>query len=144
MSFGVSREHHDASNLSSQYRQDVTGWSANGNVSFKTTKTLDLQGYLRYSPASALAQGRSSAFVYSSLGARRKLGEKAWASFTANDPFNLARFWSTTGDATYTQHSTQHNRMRSVSGSLTWTWGKPPEQKQRRQSAEQPQQETPG
>ena len=144
MSFGVSREHHDASNLSSHYRRNVTGWSANGNVAFKTTKTLDLQGYLRYAPASALAQGRSSAYVGSSLGGRMKLGGRAWANLSVNDPFNLAKQWSTTGDATYTQRSTQYNRMRSVSGSLTWTWGKPPEQKQRRQTAEQPQQETPG
>ena len=144
LSVGVSQEHHDASNLSSQYRHEVTGWSANGNATFKTTSTLDLQAYLRYSPARALAQGRASAYTAFSLNARQKLGEKAWISLMVNDPFNLSTYWSSTGDATYAQRITSRNHMRSVSGSFTWTWGKAPETKQRRQSAEQPQQGSPG
>jgi hypothetical protein len=143
MSVGVSHEHHDASNLSTQGRRDVTGWTASGNVTFKTTKTLDLQAYLRYSPPRALAQGRASSYTGSSLGARLKLRESASASLSVNDPFKLSKYSSSTGDATYTQVNRTDNRMRSVSGSLTWTWGKPPEQKQRRQTGEQPQQDAP-
>jgi len=144
LTWGVSRERHDASNLSSQYRRDVTGWSANGNLTFKTTGSLDLQGYLRYAPARALAQGRSSSYIGSTLGARLKLRENASASLTVNDPFRLSRYSSSTGDATYTQSSATDNRMRSVSGSFTWTWGKIPEQKQRRQSASPGVQDAPG
>ncbi len=143
LGFGVSQEHHDASNLGSQYRRDVTGWSANANVTVRTTKTLDLQGYLRYAPPSALAQGRSSRYIGSNLGAKLKFGDRAWANVSVNDPFNLSHFWSTTGDATYEQRSTQDNRMRAISGAFTWTWGKPPEQKQRKQSADPPQAESP-
>jgi hypothetical protein len=107
-------------------------------VTFKTIKVLDLQGYLRYSPAQTLAQGRSSAFAYLSLGARLKLGEKGWANLWIRDPFNFAHYSTSTGDATYTQTSSSHNTLRGVSGTLTWTWGKLPEQKRRKQSGEQP------
>ena len=82
----------------------------------------------------------------STLGARWKPNDRVSAGLTINDPFNLAHFSSWTGDSTYAQRSTQNNNMRSVSASLSWSWGgKPPEQKQRRQSSDQPQQEgTPG
>ena len=144
-SVGASREHHDASNVSSAYLRDVLGWSANGNVTYKTTKTLDLQAYVRYSPRRALAQGYSSAYVGSTLGARWKPNDKLSAGLTVNDPFNLAHYTNSIGDATYAQTSTTHNNMRGVSASVTWAWGgKPPEEKQRRQHGDQPQQDTPG
>ena len=145
MSVGVSHEHHDASNVSSGFLRDVLGWTANGNVTYKTTKTLDLQAYLRYSPRRALAQGYSSAYVGSTLGARWKPSDKLSGGLTINDPFNLAHYSNSTGDATYAQTSTTHNNMRYVSASLTWSWGgKPPEEKQRRQHSDQPQQDSPG
>jgi hypothetical protein len=124
----------------------VVGWSANGNVTYKLAKTADLQGYLRYSPRRALAQGYSSAYVGSSLGVRWRPTDKVSAGLTFNDPFNLAHYSSSTGDPTYAQQTTQHNNQRSVSASLSWSWGgKPPEQKQRKQSSDQPGPEsTPG
>ncbi len=143
-SLGVSREHHDASNLSALFRNDVTGWSANGNVTVRLTATVDVQAYLRYSPARALAQGRASSYTALSLTARRKLGEAAWLSVTVNDPFDLSSYTSTTGDATYSQISTTHNRQRSLSSAFSWSWGKPPEAKERKQSADAPPQDTPG
>jgi outer membrane receptor for ferrienterochelin and colicin len=143
LGLGAFRQRYDASNIGTQFLHDVTGWSANGNVSFKATERLDLQSWLSYSPASALPQGHRAAFFNSSLTLRQKFGEKAWASLSINDPFDLSRSSSTTGDATYEQESRSNNRARSISGSFTWTWGKPPEEKQRRQSAEQPQADAP-
>ena len=144
VSVGVSREHHDASNVSATFLRDVLGWSANGNVTYKATKTVDLQAYLRYSPRRALAQGYASAYVGSTISARWKPSEKLSGGLSINDPFNLAHYSSSTGDATYAQTSTTHNNIRYVSASLTWSWGgKPPEEKQRRQHGDQPQQDTP-
>ena len=81
----------------------------------------------------------------STLGARWKPSDKLSGGLTINDPFNLAHYSSATGDVTYAQVSTTHNNMRSVSASLTWSWGgKPPEEKQRRQHSDQPQQDSPG
>ena len=138
MSVGVQQERHDASNLANGFTRYVTGWSVNGNASFKATQKLDLQLYLRYAPPRTLAQGRASSYVGSSIGARYKMRETAWANFNVNDPFQLSKYWSETGDATYRQRTDSNNRMRSVGLSLTWTWGKIPEQKQRRQSVDQP------
>jgi outer membrane receptor protein involved in Fe transport len=142
LNVGVSREHHDAGNLSEQFRRDVTGWSASGNLTFKATGTLDVQGYLRYSPPRVLAQGRSSAYKFLQLSAP-EAGRTGVAEPDGQRPLPVGRYWSNTGDSSYSQTSTSRNRMRSVSGSLTWTWGKAPEQKQRRQTAEQPQGDSP-
>jgi outer membrane receptor for ferrienterochelin and colicin len=143
-SVGVSREQHDASNVSASYLRNVVGWTANGNLSYRVRKTVDLQAYLRYSPRRALAQGYSSAYIGSSMGARWKPNDRMSAGFNINDPFNLAHFSSSTGDPTYAQRSTQNNNMRSASASLSWSWGgKPPEQKQRRQSSDQAQPDSP-
>jgi hypothetical protein len=141
-SVSVYRERHDASNVAAGDRHEATLWSANTNVTFKLTKLLDLQGSVRYNPAQTLAQGRISALTYSNVGARLKLlGEKAWANLYVNDPFNLWRYTFTTSDATHTQTSTNHYTVRSVSLSLTWTYGKPPEQKNRRAPTDQPSQD---
>jgi outer membrane receptor protein involved in Fe transport len=143
ISVSVYRERHDASNLSGQYRQEATNWSANGNVVLKTTNALDLQGYLRYSPAQTLAQGSVSSYTYSNLGLRLKIGQSVWASLWISNPFNVARYVSATGDAAYAQSSTTQWGSRWFSLTLTWTWGKPPEQKPRRQGSDQPQQDAP-
>jgi hypothetical protein len=138
VSVGVAREQHDASNLSASFLHAVVAWSANGNVTYRVVKTLDLQGYLRYSPRRALAQGYSSAYVGSSIGARWKPNDRVSGGLSFNDPFNLAHYSSSTGDPTYAQRSSQNNNQRSVSASLSWSWGgKPPEQKQRKQSSDQ-------
>jgi len=145
VSVGVSREHHDASNVSASFLRDVLGWSANGNVTYKATKTLDLQSYLRYAPRTALAQGYTSAYFFSNIGVRWKPNDRLSGGLSINDPFNLTKWSTSTGDATYAQTSTTHNNARSASASLTWNWGgKPPEEKQRRQRSDQPQQDTPG
>jgi outer membrane receptor for ferrienterochelin and colicin len=143
LSLGVSQEHHDAGNLSSQFRRNVTGLSANGNVTYKATKTLDLQGYLRFAPARALAQGHASSYTALNLSSRLKLRETAFLSVSVNDPFNMSKYSSSTGDATYSQTSTSHNRIRSLSATVSWTWGKLPEEKKRRQTVDQPQQGSP-
>lgn len=141
----VYREHHDAGNLSSQYRSEATNGSANANLTFKLTPMLDLQGYLRFSPAQTLAQGRSSTYTFLNLGARWKVvGEKLTASLWVRDPFNMAHFSRTTGDSTYAQTSSSHNSLRGAAFTLSWTWGHAPNQTQRRQSAEESQPDATG
>jgi hypothetical protein len=76
--------------------------------------------------------------VGSSIGARWKPNDRVSGGLSFNDPFNLAHYSSSTGDPTYAQRSSQNNNQRSVSASLSWSWGgKPPEQKQRKQSSDQ-------
>lgn len=143
MNLSVYREHHDASNLSSQARSDATNWSLDGNATFKATSVVDLQCWLRYRPAQTLAQGRLSASLFSNLGARLKLGEKAWASLFVSDPFNVWKYTYSMRDVAYVQNSTNRGSMRRIGLSMGWSWGKPPEQKQRRQTDTAPSQEQP-
>jgi hypothetical protein len=110
-------------------------------VTAKATKKLDLQIWARYNPAQTFAQGRLSGTFFSNVGARWKLSEQAWASLYVNDPFDLYRYRFTTSDASYTQASTNHASIRRTTLSFGWSWGKPPEQKVRRQPDEQPQQD---
>jgi outer membrane receptor protein involved in Fe transport len=145
MSMGVTREHHDASNVSDSFLRDLVSWSMTGNVVYKTTKTIDLQTSLRFNPKRVLAQGYATAYVGSSIGAHWRPSDKLSGGLTINDPFNLAYWSNSEGDPTFAETSTTHNHTRSVSGSLTWSWGgKPPEEQQRRQHGEQPQPDTPG
>jgi hypothetical protein len=74
---------------------------------------------------------------------RLKLGKSAWASLWISNPFNVARFVTTTGDSAYAQTSSTQWGSHWFSFTLTWTWGKPPEEKPRRQSGEQQQQDAP-
>ena len=142
VSVGISRDHHDASNLSGAFLHDVVGWSGNGNLTYRLKKTVDLQTNFRYSPRRALAQGFASAYVWTSFGAKWKPNDRVTGGLSLYDPFNLTHFSSSTGDGTYAQSQRQNNHQRGVSASLSWAWGgKPPEQKQRRQSSDQAQPE---
>jgi outer membrane receptor for ferrienterochelin and colicin len=146
LNLSVYREIHDASNLSQFARRDATVWSVNGNVTWKLTKALDLQSFARYNPAQTLAQGRISGVLFSNIGGRWKFNDRTWASLYVSDPFKLWKYEFVTSDASYTQRTTNRGTIRGVSLSFGWSWGKPPETKQRRQSDEPPPQDqtTPG
>jgi ferric enterobactin receptor len=135
------RERHDASNFSSLGVREANLWSANVNATYKLLPILDLQASVRYNPAQTLAQGHISALTYSYLSARLKFGEKAWANLFVNDPFNVWKYTFVTSDPAHVQTSTNHYSIRMVMAGLTWTWGKPPDQKHRRSTPDQPQQD---
>jgi outer membrane receptor protein involved in Fe transport len=143
MSVSVYREQHDASNFSTDGRHAATNWSADGNVTLKATRSLDLQGWLRYNPAQTLAQGRISASLYTNVGVRLKLGEQAWASASVNDPFNVWRYTFVSRDTSYVQTSTNRGTIRRFGVALGWSWGRPPEAKTRRPAEEPPRQDPP-
>lgn len=143
-SVSVYREEHDASNLSQSLRHDATNWSLNGNITFKATRTLDLQAMANYRPAQTLAQGHISSLVYSYVSVRLKLGKTGWVSANVNDPFNVWKYTFVTSDATHMQTSTNRGSLRRGGLAFGWSWGKPPEQKAQRQTqTDQPQPEQP-
>ena len=143
LNLSLYRELHDASNLSLRAQRDATIWSLSLNGTYKLTKVVDLQAWVRFNPAQTLAQGRVSGTLYSNVGARYKLSEKAWLNATVNDPFNLWKYTFESSDDTYTQTSTNRGSIRRYGLSFGWSWGKPPETKQRRQPDEQPQPDQP-
>ena len=145
MSLGLSREHHDASNVAAPLVQDAIVWSAMGNVVYRTWRRLDLQAYVRYSPKQVLVQGFSTANVRSSLGLRWKTNDKLTSALTVSDPFNIAHHADTIGDPTYTETTTTHTDVRGISASLTWSWGgKSPVEQERRQHSDTPVPSGPG
>ena len=139
-SLSVYREMHDASNISTAARRDATAWSLNGNATYSLTKKLDLQSYGRYNPTQTLAQGRVRGVLWMNIGARLKFlkDDKGWASLTLNDPFGLWKYEYETGDVSYHQRTTNRGTVRSIWASVGWSWGKPPETKQRKQSDDTP------
>jgi hypothetical protein len=139
----VYREKHDASNLTQRAQQDATLLTLSGNLTYRIVTGLDLQGWARYNPAQTLAQGRQSGNLFTNLGVRQKLGEKAWLALYMSDPFKLWKYEFVSRDVSYIQSSVNRGTMRRTSLSLGYNWGKPPETKQRRQADEAPQQEQP-
>jgi outer membrane receptor protein involved in Fe transport len=145
MSLGLSREHNNASSLADPFDQDVLTWSAMGNATYRTTKTIDLQAYLRYSPKHVLAQGYETSNIRSTIGARWRPTAKLTGGLTVSDPFNVAHHSNAIGDPTYLETSTTRTDVRGVSCSLTWSWGgKAPEERQRRQHSDIPLPSSPG
>lgn len=139
VSVSVFRERHDAANIASGSQREATNWSANGNAIFKATNSLDLQLFLGYNPARTLAQGRVAAFSHTNLSARFKHNDRLSSSLWVSDPFRLYRYELETRDAAHVQNSFSRYASRGFALTVTWAWGKPPEQKQRRQTSESPQ-----
>lgn len=143
-SLSLFREHHDASNLAGTATRTATNWSASGNVTYKLFEPLDLQLWARYNPAQTLAQGRAAASFMTNLGGRWKLGKQASLGLWVSDPFDTWKSRYETRDAAHASTVTNRYTIRSVSLSLSWSWGKPPEQKPRKQTDSAPQQEPGG
>ena len=139
LTLGGNEDRHDASNLESGARSGAFRWSANGYMTVKATKTIDVQASMRYNPPELLAQGERSSQTFTSLGASYKPRPQLWLSLWVNDPFNQWHSRSRQGDPSYVQTSSFRYEARTVTLGLTWTFGKPPEQKQRRSNEEQAQ-----
>ena len=85
---------------------------------------------------------------YSNLGLRQKFGTRGWANITVMDPLSLYHYTFTTSDRTHVQSSSNNIRMRSISMSMTYSFGKPPQSARKQtgsedQPATQPQQDRP-
>lgn len=132
---------YDAPGLSAAYAQRHLYFSANANASVKASKTLDAQLMVMYMPPRDLPQGRISSIVFSNLGLRQKLGPKGTANLTVMDPFSIYRYSVTTHDNSHVQTSRSSIRMRSLSLSLSYAFGRPPQSARKAgQDDQQPQQ----
>jgi hypothetical protein len=137
--FNLFREERDAGNLTSDYIRSATRWSANANAQFKIDDNTNVQTNFNYNPPRSMLQGKMSAMIWNSIGARRQLLEKkASLNLNINDPFDLSRWNFQTYDKTHTQLSKSSWKNRQASLSFTYNWGKPPQQQSRRQQSDQP------
>lgn len=135
-------EDRDAGNLSSEFSRKALRWSASGNASMKLVEGLSAQANMNYMPPRDVIQGRMSGLLFSSLGVRQQVwGNRGYVNLYVNDPLGVTRFRLETRDSTHVQLSRSSFRMRQASLSVTWNFGRPPEQMSRRPVTEQPPQE---
>ncbi|HEX2093265.1 MAG TPA: outer membrane beta-barrel family protein, partial [Longimicrobiaceae bacterium] len=127
------RELRDASNLSLDYSSDALRWSANANLTVKVTQQLNLQSMVRYNPPRDVPQGRYSATLMTSFGARQQLPKnRGWVNFSVTDPFNLWRSSFESRDRTFVQTGRNRWTMRMATLSFTYSFGRPPQETRRR------------
>jgi hypothetical protein len=143
---GGHREVRDASNLSRDFSGRSFRYNANGNLMVAVDRTLSLQWMLFYNSPQELPQGRRSAFVMSSVGARKQLfNNRATVNLRVEDPFALARYNFQTRDRTHVQIARNQWSMRSASLNLSYSFGRRPRSIRRPGSEEmQPPQPDPG
>lgn len=124
---GAYRMERDASNLSDDYSGSSFRYNANANLTLAVVPTLNVQGMLWYNSPQELPQGRRSAFVMSSVGARLQLfGRKATLNLRVEDPFELARYDFRTRDRTHVQIARNDWSNRSASLSVSYSFGRRP------------------
>ena len=138
-SFNALRESRNADDIAVRYSRSQTLWSTNTFFGYKVAPSTTVTGNASYMPARSMLQGRIGAMVQSSLGIRRDLaGGKASANLFVADPFDVHRMKFTATDPAFSQQTKTNTRMRQATFSLTYNFGKPPEQKSKPQEIEAP------
>jgi hypothetical protein len=105
------------------------GWTARTNVSFRVSKTFDMQGLAFYQAPMTVEQGRSSSRARFSMAARQKLMNDALSvTLRVIDPFKLSHERFTTIDPRFNQVSDRTRAERALLLSVNWTFGHPPKE----------------
>lgn len=121
------RQVSNASNLAPGLSARTFGWTARTNVSFRVSKTLDLQTLLFYRGPMTVEQGRISSRFRFNLAARQKLmGDRLALTLRVVDPFNTDHERFTTIDPAFYQVSEQRRIDRGLLLSVNWNFGRPP------------------
>ncbi len=137
--FSVFHVRNDATNISQEFERESLRWSTSTYLTGRITNALSATMNAHYQPPRDLPQGRQSGFVFSSIGLRQQLfAGKATVNLYVNDPLDIARYRMETRDATHIQLSRTTRPMRSASFSLSYNFGKPPQQHSRRDEAADP------
>ena len=134
VSFSVFHTRNDATNIDTELSREAWRWSLGGNLSMKLTETLNATANATYMPPRDLPQGRYGSMTFSTLGLRQQLfNQKATLNLFMQDPLNLYRFEFTTSDRTHVQLSRTTPRMRRINLSVSYNFGRPPQQNSRRE-----------
>ncbi len=135
---GLNRDVRDASNLANEYVRASFRWSVGANASVQATPTLALQSNLRYTPAYDLVQGRVAGSFMSTMGVRQQVrNNRGSISLLLNDPFDLYRYRFVTHDQTHVQNSSSTYKIRTATLSVTYNFGRTPQQASRRNPDDQ-------
>lgn len=120
------RQVSNAANVGPGLNAKTFGWTARTNVSFRVSKTFDMQAILSYRGATTVEQGRNASQTRVSVAVRKKLlNDRLSLTLRVIDPFNTSVESNTTIDPLFTQVSDRRRKIRGLLLNLNWMFGKP-------------------
>ncbi len=129
----------DATNLGglAAGRVRAFGWSARGNLTYKVTPALELQGFAMYRAPMRTEQGRISRFSFANVALRQKLrGDKASVTLRVMDPFGTMG-WAVRGsDGRVVQVIDRRFGARGTFLNFSYNFGQAPRMRPRPQEPE--------
>lgn len=124
------RQQSNANNLATGLSVNTFGWTARSNLTWRVTKTIDVQGLYSYQAPVDVVQGRNDLKQRLSLAARERFfDDQLSVTLRVLDPFSMSRERSITNDPRFYQVSDRAREIRGIGISLTWTFGKPDKEK---------------
>ncbi len=128
VSGSVFRSETDGGAVDPSINFGVTSWSARASLQAELMENTSLQFFGFFRGPRAIASGRSSGFGFTSLGLNQKLmGDALSLSLRFTDPFATTRFEFETENDVYSELGVRDPAQRSIAATLTWTFGKKPE-----------------
>ncbi|MDB4908163.1 MAG: TonB-dependent receptor [Gemmatimonadetes bacterium] len=133
MGASAFRQESNAANLSPGLSAHTFGWTARTNASLRVSKGFDLQSIFFYQAPTTVEQGRNASRTRFNLAARQKMmDDRLNLTLRVIDPFNTSVEKFTTNDPRFIQVSNRRRIDRSLLLSVTWNFGKPPEEEKLR------------
>ena len=130
VSGSVFRSETDGGEINPTIDFGVTSWSARTSLQAQLREGTSLQFFGFFRGPRAIANGRASGFGFTSVGLQQKFMDDALSlSLRVNDPFATTRFEFESTNEAYTELGIRDPAQRSVSATLTWTFGKPAERR---------------
>ena len=130
VSGSVFRSETDGGEVDPTIDFGVTSWSARASLQAQLVAGTSLQFFGFFRGPRAIANGRASGFGFTSVGLQQKLLDDALSlSVRVTDPFSTTRFEFESENEAYTELGIRDPAQRSVSATLTWTFGKPSERR---------------
>lgn len=128
VSGSVFRAETDGGDVDPSINFGVTSWSARTSLQAQLLPNTSVQFFGFFRGPRAIANGSSSGFGFTSLGIQQKLMDDALSlSLRVNDPFSTTRFEFESGNDVYTELGIRDPAIRSFAATLTWNFGKKPE-----------------
>lgn len=109
----------------------VTTWSARASLQAQVRPSTSLQFFGFFRGPRAIENGRASGFGFTSVGLQQKfMGDALSLNLRVNDPFSTTRFEFESENEAYSEFGVRDPAQRSVSATLTWTFGRPAQRRQ--------------
>jgi outer membrane receptor protein involved in Fe transport len=123
----VAQVSTNAENVGAGLVSNAISWSVRSSATLRLAESTDLQGFLMYRAPREIEQGRMRSFVVSNVSLRQKiLDGKGDVVLRVSDPLGKMNFGFYTSDEFHEQDFLRRIDARSVTLSLSYSFGKPP------------------